>query len=96
MLYALRVNISIAMVAMVKSEAEMAAAAAGNATNQTMVSFFNSTTNTTYMIPNGTFTSTTPAPNGEGEDCPEVAEGGGTKVVGRLVFCSFKHYYIHN
>ena len=96
MLYALRVNISIAMVAMVKSEAEMAAAAAGNTTNQTMISFFNSTTNTTYMIPNGTFTSTTLAPNGEGEDCPEVAEGGGTKVVGRSVFCSFKHYYIHN
>ena len=79
LLYALRVNISIAMVAMVKSEAEIAAALAGNSTNQT-VSVFNATTNSTYMIVNGT--STTLAPNGEaGDDCPKVAEGGGTKVV---------------
>ena len=75
LLYALRVNISIAIVAMVKSDFEMGAAGAGNVTNGT-VSVFNSTTNTTYTV---NATTTTIAP--EGDDCPK-SEGGGTKVVG--------------
>lgn len=75
LLYALRVNISIAIVAMVKSDFEMGAAGAGNVTNGT-VSVFNSTTNTTYTV---NATTTTIAP--EGDDCPK-SEGGGTKVEG--------------
>lgn len=83
LLYALRVNISIAIVAMVKSEESMAAARA-NATNGTSVVMFNSTSNTTYTQIMYSFNgTTTPASiNGEGEDTCPKSDDSGTKVEG--------------
>ena len=78
LLYALRVNISIAIVAMVKADVD-AVPVSNATTNNTMITMFNATSNSTYQVlnPNATMNGE----NGEeGDDCPEQ-ETGGTKIV---------------
>ena len=87
LLYALRVNISIAIVAMVKADVD-ALPVSNATTNNTMITMFNATSNSTYQVlnPNATMNGE----NGEeGDDCPEQ-ETSGTKIVS---FCLLAYVF---